>query len=260
MNTIPVSQLTAGAIAAINATVVSQSAFNQMIGLSPTPVFTPRKFYPRSRNQRPIPATQSREFIAAITARMAGHLRPANAHTPTEWIVLTPYSWLRVSLPATMDGDLFTVFTKFEGTKDDLARAVTVVGRDNMNPHSGKWNVHCTDAAAAYEAFCRQLDTISARPPSALADLSFEDYAAPGGPGVAQKIAQYRGEQLALKLRAEEGDLLAKQDYAGRSKPDSITNDIIWRYLRGEIDDAMRYDMSRDWQSHVSNAAIVALL
>lgn len=217
------------------------------------PAFTPRAYYPRTRNPRPITQTQSREFIAAITARMAGHLRPA--HAPTEWIVLTPYGWLRVHA-CENKGDIFTVFTKFEGTKDGLARAVTVIGRDNMNSYSGKWNVHCTDAAAAYEAFCRQLDQASARPPTALADLSFEGYAAQGGPGVAQKIAQYRSQLDSLRVRAEAGDLLAQQDYAVQSKHDSIIHMIIWDYLRGDISDEMRFDLSNDWQAHVEAAKL----
>jgi len=213
-----------------------------------TPHFTPRTPYPRSRYMRPITKKQSSEFITAIRAKMTGHFRPT--HAPAEWIVLTPYGWLRVCLPASMDGDLFTVFTRFDGTKDDLARAVRVVGAHSMNPYSGKWNVHCTDATLAYHEFCSRLDLAEARAPIALADLSFEEYSAPGGPGCAQKIAQYRGELRALRLQAEDGDLLAKRDYATRSQPDSITNDIIWSYLRGDINDAMRFDMSRDWQAH----------
>lgn len=216
-----------------------------------TPTFTSRTPYPRSQYMRPITTKQSQEFKAAIVARLEGQLRPA--HFPAEWILLTSCGWLRVSLPHTISGDIFSVFTRFEGSKGELSKAVELIGSDHINPYSGKWNVHCQDAAGAYEAFCRQLEQVDVQSaPILLGELSFESYSAPGGPGVYQRVVHYQRMLSGLKFQAETGNKLAQQDYVVSCKPDSLVNTIIWNYLCGNIDAEMSFSMRHDWQEHVS--------
>lgn len=227
-----------------------------MIAQNSSP-FTPRTAYRGSTKLRPITLAQAREFFAAVSARMAGHLRhPGRVTSGAIWLVPTACGWLHVILhPVEHEAgsNIFSVFTRFDGTKADLAKAATL--DQSVNPHTGKWNVHHTDAQVAFDRLEWQLilcDATDGR--RTLATLSPDEYSAPGGPGVLRRIAHYRDHLNALRLRAEAGDLLAQRDYAAQNQDDSIVHRVQWAYIRGEINDAMRADMAQDWRAHVMAA------
>lgn len=109
-----------------------------------------------------IPEFLSREFVAQVASVMAGFREAAGSlmdRGSRVWEVATGCGNLTVEVYV-QQCSLYTVFMRFRG---DCTSAVALLGGEVVNPHSGKWNIHCANAADAVKELQGRLRRVDAK-------------------------------------------------------------------------------------------------